>query len=212
MKTTKKITIVGCGPGAPKYLTEAGREAILNASVVAGSPRLLKLYASETQTRIPVRTDIAGTLEAISAQAEHGKVVVLVSGDPGLSSFARPVLNRFGIDACDVLPGISSVQLAFARLGLDWVDARIISAHKELPKHRAADFESSPVVAILAGHRQARQWIADLAEAFGPKHSLVVCEDLSMPEERVRPVSLEEFRNLELSTRTVVLLIKKEGA
>lgn len=206
-----KLTIVGCGPGSSDYLTEAGRRAIGGATVLVGSPRLLDLYATASQERICVGSDVEGVLEAIASRRKHGKVVVLVSGDPGLCSLAQPVLRRFGRDACEVLPGISSVQLAFARLGLDWLDARIVSAHKNIPDLIPEDLAGSSNVAILAGHRESQGWIADMVESLGRERTLVVCEDLSMQTERIRRVPVGEFRRLDLSTRTVVLLMREEA-
>lgn len=74
-------------------------------------------------------------------------------GDPGLASLAKLVLRRFGLHACEVLPGISSVQVAFARLGLDWLDARILSAHARLPLAVLGELSDYAKLAILAGHR-----------------------------------------------------------
>ena len=66
------------------------------------------------------------------------------------------------------------------------------------------------IVAILGGHRQAQEWIAELADDLGKGRALVVCQDLSRPEEKMERVSVEKFRTLSLSTRTIVLIIKEE--
>ncbi len=204
----QKLTIVGCGPGSPDYLTEAGRRAIDSATVLVGSPHLLDTYAAPTQEQIPAGSDIDSVLESIASHREHDKIAILVSGDPGLCSLAGPVLRRFGKDDCEALPGISSVQLAFARLGLDWIDVRIVSAHKEIPDFTPEDLKTSGSIAILAGHRHSQHWIADLANALGNKRILVVCENLSLQGERIRRVSVAEFQQIDLSTRTIVLLLK----
>jgi cobalt-precorrin-7 (C5)-methyltransferase len=206
----RKLTIVGCGPGSPDYLTVAGRRAIDNATVLAGSPRLLELYGTASQKHIRLGADMEAVLDEIDLIRGGEKVVVLVSGDPGLCSLAAPVLRRFGKDECDVIPAVSSVQLAFARLGLDWLDARIISAHKDIPDLAPEDMSASGNIAILAGHRRSQSWIAELAEALEHERSIVVCENLSIKDERIRRVSAAEFRSLDLSTRTIVLLLKED--
>ncbi|MGA2035789.1 MAG: SAM-dependent methyltransferase, partial [Thermoguttaceae bacterium] len=38
------LVIVGCGPGAPEYLTDAARQAVAQAEVLVGSARLLALF------------------------------------------------------------------------------------------------------------------------------------------------------------------------
>ena len=205
-----KMTIVGCGPGSPDYLTEAGRRAIGNAAVLVGSPDLLDRYATAAHEQIRFGSDIESVLEAIASRFENEKIAILVSGDPGLCSLARPVIRRFGRDAFEVLPGVSSVQLAFARLGLDWLDTRIVSAHKGIPDLTPEDLAGSGNIAILAGHRHSQSWIADLADTLGNERFLVVCEDLSLQSEKIRHVSVPEFRRLRISTRSVVLLLKED--
>ena len=211
VRERSKLAIVGCGPGSPDYLTEAGRRAIGDAAVLAGAPRLLDTFAAPDQERISFNSDIDSLLEAVAARLGHGNIAVLVSGDPGLSSLAGPVLHRFGREVCEVVPGISSVQLAFARLGLDWGDARIVCAHKEIPALTPEELAPSTVIAILTGHPRCQQWVTDLADALGDR-TLIVGEDLSLPEENIRRVSVAEFHRLELAARTVVLLLKEGGS
>jgi precorrin-6y C5,15-methyltransferase (decarboxylating) CbiE subunit len=204
------IAIVGCGPGSPDYLTRAAQRAIHNATLLVGSPKLLSAFASAQHKTIPVGSNIDGVLEAIDSRRASSRIAVLVSGDPGLCSLARPILERFGREACQVLPGISSVQLAFARLGLDWVDARIVSAHKSIPEVTPADLAPFAVLAFLAGHRLAQDWIARLADALEERRVLFVCEDLSMPQESIQRLTSADLRERQLSTRAIVLLVKEE--
>ena len=210
----KKITIVGCGPGWTSLLTEAGRQAISKASVLAGAPHLLEAFASPGHERIcfggASGLDLQGVLSAVADRFEKRRTAILVSGDPGIGSLARPVLQTFGRDTCEVIPGISSVQLAFARLGLDWTDARILSAHREIPDLSVETLSGFGVVAILGGHRRAQEWIADVAGNMGGNRTLVVCQDLSLPGEKIERLSASEFRLISLSTRTIVLIVREE--
>lgn len=203
----KQLMIIGCGPGAVDYMTEAGRKGIAQADVLAGSAHLLKLYATEGKAKLPIASDIEGALEAIDVYLKEGKrVAVLVSGDPGLCSLATPVIRRFGMEACEVIPGISSVQLLFARLGLDWMEARIISAHKSLPALEASELEGVKTLVILCGHHVSQQWVIELYLSLGQGRKLVVCQDLSLPSERIDEVDGEMFSKMELSSRTIVVI------
>jgi precorrin-6y C5,15-methyltransferase (decarboxylating) CbiE subunit len=214
MEEVKKIVIVGCGPGAVSFLSLAGRQAIYEATVLVGAPHLLETFASAEHEKIYFGgddgADLEGLLSAISRHRRKARVAVLVSGDPGIGSLARPVLQRFGREACEVIPGISSVQLAFARLGLDWTDARIVTAHREIPDLSPEALSAFGIVAILGGHRRAQGWIADLSEALGDGRALVICQDLSWPEEKIDRMPADEFRLLSLSTRTIVLIIRED--
>ena len=133
----QSISIVGCGPGSLDYLTPASLRAIEQAEVLVGAKRLLDLFAASPAERIVVSAEIGEVLDHIAVRADRQRIAVLVTGDPGLFSLAKPVIERFGRTRCRVIPGVSSVQTAFARIGVDWADARIISIHKEYPVNYA---------------------------------------------------------------------------
>jgi cobalt-precorrin-7 (C5)-methyltransferase len=204
-----KITIIGCGPGSRDYLTPAAIRAARNAGVLVGAQRLLDLFPDIDAKRLPIGADIDRAVEMIAGHMDHRSVAVLVSGDPGLFSLAKKVIERFGRDSCEVVPGVSSVQVAFARLSLDWADARIISAHKENPNEAlVASLENEDKLAILAGRGEAMEWIKDLISRLGKSRRIFVCEDLTLEDERVSEVSEAELAGLRVGSRTIVLIVK----
>ncbi|MGD0092292.1 MAG: precorrin-6y C5,15-methyltransferase (decarboxylating) subunit CbiE [Planctomycetota bacterium] len=207
-KAAVKITICGCGPGAPEYLTPVVRQAVERAEVLVGARRLLELFPESAAERVAVGADTERALQEIAAR--HGRrVAVLVTGDAGLCSFAQPVLKRFGREACAVVPGISSVQVAFARLGLDWLDARILSAHAENPRADSGVFVGCEKFAVLLGRKEALAWAAELAGALGSAYRIFVCENLTLKDERVRETTAAELPALKVSSLALVLLVKK---
>lgn len=208
MAELKTITIVGCGPGGAGYLTGAARDAVAGADCLIGSARLLSLFPDTGKEKINVGADVQRALDAIE-QRGNAKVAVLVSGDPGLCSLAAPVLKKYGIARCDVVPGISSAQYAFAKVGEDWRDARIISAHAEEPDVDFSRSERKGPVAILAGTDAAIKWIAGLAPVLGDGWRLVVCENLSLPDEKITEMGFGELAHYRASSLTVALLIEK---
>ena len=205
-----KITIVGCGPGALDYLTPAARTAIERADLLVGAPRLLDAFATPHAGRIAVKADIEEVLVQIAAHARHKNIVVLVTGDPGLCSLAQPVIKRFGHNACEIIPGVSSVQVAFARVGLDWLDARIVSAHDKTPALSFAALAGEKKIAVLAGNDATQPWIASLSASLAASHQFFVCENLTLPGERVGKVTASELKSMKLPSRSIVLLIYKE--
>ncbi len=204
------ITIVGCGPGAADYLTPAARAAIEAAELLAGAPRLLQLFPAANAERIVVGADIAKALDDLASVVPGRKVVVLVSGDPGVCSLAQPVLQRFGWKQCTIIPGVSSVQVAFARLGLDWTDARLISAHHRTPELDLASFAGEDKIAVLAGNAATMPWIVTLAGHLAETHTLFLCEDLTLPQERVSRVRPHDLAEPKLSSRSILLFIGKK--
>lgn len=205
-----KIAIVGCGPGSWAYTTEAARQAVAAADVLFGSPRLLKLFPEGSAERIAVGTDIAATLEQMAERLSPGcRIAVLVSGDPGLYSLAQSVIRRFGRNQCEVVPGVSSVQVAFARLGLDWTDARILSAHGQMPQVTATELDRADKIAVLAGTRESLRWAAGMATILDASHAVFLAENLTLDNERVASMAPEQLGAIEAASLAIVLFIRR---
>ncbi|MFL5994515.1 MAG: precorrin-6y C5,15-methyltransferase (decarboxylating) subunit CbiE, partial [Streptomyces sp.] len=116
------ITVVGTGTGAPPQDCMAGAEL-----VVGGRRHLDAVRLPEAAERI-VLGPLAPALDTIAEYLEKDRrVVVLASGDPGFFGIVRVLAERFGPGALDVRPQVSSVAAAFARVGLPWDDAVVVS-------------------------------------------------------------------------------------
>ncbi|MCK4960023.1 MAG: precorrin-6y C5,15-methyltransferase (decarboxylating) subunit CbiE [Planctomycetes bacterium] len=204
------ITIVGCGPGSADYLMPVAHKAIAHAQVLVGAQRLLDMFPDSSAERMIVTAHIADVMDKIRQAAEDRSVVVLVSGDPGLFSLSGSVLAAFGRDCCTVIPAVSSVQVAFARAGFSWEDAKIISAHHKLPLVQEVNFDVFSKVAVLAGHKDIKPWLAELMIDLKDSVSIFVCEDLTLENETVRNVSPDQLDEIEFGSRTVILIVKKE--
>jgi len=201
------IAIVGCGPGAAEYLTAAAQSAAADAMVLAGAPRLLQLFPTFTGERLAVDAAIENTLTAIAQRVAAGaRVTVLVTGDPGLCSLAQPILRRFGREACRIIPGVSSVQMACARLGLDWTAARIISAHAAMPAVDPRALADISPVLVLGGNRKSWPWILAAADHLASTHRLTLCRNLTLPDEELRELTPADLRALPPGAGSSVLV------
>jgi len=204
------IAIVGCGPGAAEYVPEAARRVVAVADVLFGADRLLDLFADCPAERIRIDAEIPAALDRIAESHAAGRrIAVLVSGDPGLYSLAQGVVRRFGREHCDVVPAVSSVQVAFARLGLGWADARILSAHGRMPDATAVDLEAADKIAVLSGTRAALRWSAELAAALEASHVVFLAENLTLDNERFQGVTPVQLGTLDAASLSIVLLIRR---
>jgi cobalt-precorrin-7 (C5)-methyltransferase len=204
-----EIVIAGCGPGAPACVTAEARDAILRAGVLVGAQRLLDLFPESRALRIAVQGNVEATIRAVAAHRAAG-VAVLVTGDPGIASLASGVIAHFGRNACRVVAGISSIQVAFARLGLDWLDARIVSAHGAEPAVGYRELADANKIAVLAGSANASAWIAGLAEYLGDAWRLFLAQDLTLPGESVREIAFAGLRRDPVPARSVLVFVRKE--
>ncbi|MFF3708092.1 precorrin-6y C5,15-methyltransferase (decarboxylating) subunit CbiE [Streptomyces phaeochromogenes] len=148
------ITVVGTGTGAP--LPPDAGAALAGAGLVVGGRRHLAAATTipDTAERV-VLGPLAPALDAIEQflekPEERGRVVVLASGDPGFFGIVRALAERFGAERLEVHPGVSSVATAFARLGLTWDDAVIVSAHGRDLRTAVNVCRAHPKVAVLTG-------------------------------------------------------------
>lgn len=138
-----KITLIGTGCGTPATLTEEGKHALERADVILGAARVLNgLPDACTQTGDSTREktveakprQICDLLACYIEDRNIENAAIALSGDSGFYSGARilkeRILERFG-DICpvEIIPGISSVQMLAARLGIPWQDWNLVSAH-----------------------------------------------------------------------------------
>ncbi len=204
----QSISIVGCGPGSLDYLTPATLRAVEVAEVLVGAKRLLDLFPASPADRVVVSAEISEVLDQIAARADRQRIAVLVTGDPGLFSLAKPIMERFCRTRCRLIPGVSSVQTAFARIGVDWADARIISIHKEYPVN-CAQIVDADKVAVLCGREGSTKWIADNLLTNRPADRRnFLCQNLTMDDEQVREVGRDDLATVDAAPSTIVLIIK----
>lgn len=210
MAATKPVIfIVGCGPGSRDYLTPAAAKAAESADVLVGAQRLLDLFPHHAGERIVVTGKLDEALDRMDSLANVRSIGVLVTGDPGLFSLAKRVIQRFGRDQCRVIPGISSVQVAFARLGLDWADACVISAHKEDPEI-GAGLDGMDKMAILCGRQGSLLWIRDhLTPLINGSTRIFVLENLTLESERIREVRSGDLATLDAAPSTIVIIVRE---
>jgi cobalt-precorrin-7 (C5)-methyltransferase len=205
----KPIEIIGCGPGHRDYLSFAAWASVQNGEVLVGATHLLELFPDINCQRIPVRGSMTQVLDEI-ATLQQKRVCLLVSGDTGLFSLARLVINRFGRENCRLIPGISSLQLACARLALDWHDLTVFSAHGRTPEVDIKILKAAKKMAFLAGDDDAVQWLAEQWDLLEDNYSVISCENLSLDNEKIQLFSSSaELKRAVLPSRTILFLLEE---
>lgn len=124
-----RITVAGIGPGGESYILPVVKEVVTTADILVGGQRALAPFISLGKEMLPVTAKLTGLAAQLKALAREKKVVVLVSGDPGFYSLLNYLRRHFSAEELDVIPGVSSMQVAFARLAESWQDAIFLSTH-----------------------------------------------------------------------------------
>ena len=195
-----RITVIGLDGSA--LSAEAGG-LLEEAALVVGGDRHLEALGVEPGHAVALKGDLSEALDRIGAAAEP--VVVLASGDPGFFGIVRLLAGRFGRENLRVMPGVSSVALAFAHAGLPWDDAVTVSAHGRDPRHAVNVCRAHPKVAVLTSPEFGP---AELArELEGWERAFLVAERLGEPDERVVRGGAAEISIMDWRDPNVVLVV-----
>ena len=192
------ITVIGLD-GSP--LAAGDSAALAAATLVVGGRRHLGAAPPPPGAVVVELGPLDPALKTLACH--RGDAVVLASGDPGFFGILRALRER-GLD-CAVRPAVSSVALAFARAGLSWDDAQVVSAHGRDPRHAANVCRAHPKVAVLTGPGYGP---AELGAALaGWQRRLVVAEYLGTPAECVTSCTTAEAASRYWDDPNVVIVL-----
>lgn len=223
---TEPCYIVGVLDDGAEGLAPAALDRIKRADVLIGGTRVLELFAPYFRPGARA-LDLTGQLARVpewiaQARADRLQVVVLATGDPLCHGIARFVIDKLGNDSCAVLPNISTMQLAFARLGCTWQDARIASVHSKDagewppgagPEHGLyallQDLQRHALLGVFTSPENTPARIARmlLAEGLDADWHLSVVERVLQPGERVlRELSVADAAQQTFADPNIVVL------
>ena len=125
-----KISVVGLGPGNIDYLTGAGIKSIETCDMVIGGSRQLE-ELDELISKDCEKYILGKLSEVVDyIEVERGKdITVVVSGDTGFYSLLPFIKRNFRDEEFNVIPGISSFQYLFAKIGESWENYTLDSVH-----------------------------------------------------------------------------------
>jgi precorrin-6B C5,15-methyltransferase / cobalt-precorrin-6B C5,C15-methyltransferase len=215
MRSRRPVTVVGIGADGCAGLSSRAAGAIAAADVLAGGARQLAAFPQFRGERIVLAKDVAGAVDRVAALADEHAVCVLASGDPLLFGVGARLVERLGAEHVEVLPQPSSVQWAFARAGLAWDDAAILSVHGRPLAGIAARIRRARKAALLTGGAASPAAVArHLVDHGEGGLAAWICEDLGGPGERIRRFgSLEDAAACEdVAPLNVLLLARTDPA
>jgi precorrin-6Y C5,15-methyltransferase (decarboxylating) len=207
-----KIHILGVGSDGLGGLTGRARELLQQAEVILGSEHALERVPELKAQRVRIGSDLGETVQFLEASLGKKRMVVVASGDPLFYGVARYLCDRLGKDHFEVLPHVSSMQLAFARIKETWEEAYLTNLATHSLDQVLDRIRTAETVGLFTSEEEdppriARQLLArgiDYFRAF-------VCENLGAPDERVTQGELTEIQEMEFAPLNVMILKRKPG-
>ena len=211
----RKVTIIGAGPGNPDLLSRSVLDAIGIADVVIGAHRAL---AGIDVPPDVVRYELVKTADIVAAltdAASWRRAVVVMTGDVGLFSGARRLVEALSGDArvdVRIIPGISSASYLAAHLARPWQDWRFASAHGVACDIVAEAERAGELFLVTSGGEDPSRLSGELVQAGFGDARVTVAERLSYPDERITCATASEIAGQTFDDLTVMLIEFTGGA
>lgn len=209
------IHLVGIGVDGAESLTDRARKIVSRAGMLVGGRRHLGEFPDFTGERVEIKGGLDKTAASIEKYLKGGRarrVVVLATGDPLFFGVGAFMIKRFGKKAIEVVPNVSTVQEAFARVKESWAGAKVVSAHgrgADLSKLCAEARAHGKLAVFTDGNNTPARVARELIDAGLGGFTAHVCESLGTREERVVSGSLEKIAALKkFHSLNVMILIR----
>ncbi len=204
------IRVVGIGPGNPDYITPAALNIIRDSGILVGGERLLRQFKDLGKETHVIENNLAGVVEFIKSRRRERNIAVLASGDPAFYGILEYLKRHFPTNELQVVPGLSSVQLACARLCISWHDAAFYSVHGRETAGLVDLVKSHPKVIVLTDPKRTPAAIAgELAAAGVSDRKIYICENLSYEDEKVNEYTLDDVPDDAGTSGCVVVIVEK---
>ena len=211
MANSTKITIVGVGDDGSPGLSQQATEVIARATKLYGSTALLERFCNATVDQQALGPDLdrlASELESAPAGS-----VVLASGDPLFYGTARFLCERLGKETFEVIPHVSSMQLAFARVKESWDEAYLTNVANQPLDRIVEKIRTAEKVGLFTSQEVPPSRIAELLLSKGIYYfTAYVCENLGAPDERVTKCELNDLGLQKFAPLNVLVLLRHNGA
>ena len=192
-------------------LTGHAKSLIDQAEVLIGTTRMLGRIDSSAEHRV-----VGGDLDELRRTIEelpNQRTVLIASGDPLFYGIARYLTDTFGKDRFDVVPHVSSMQLAFARVKESWDDAYLCNLASQSLDQVVDNVRTAERVGLFTTESISPSVVAEaLLDRRIDYFTAYVCENLGTPGETVTRGDLQSIRDQVFAGMNVMVLVRRKGA
>jgi precorrin-6B C5,15-methyltransferase / cobalt-precorrin-6B C5,C15-methyltransferase len=218
-----RIFVIGIGY---RPLDKRAKEIVAGSKAIFASDRLLEVFSrydeyEASSDRLKIMNSAGETFDAIRTQLmdnEGSVITLLASGDPMFFGIGRRVIEEFGKEIAEIIPDLSSVQVAFARICEPWDNVFFVSMHGGPDKNirRKLEYELADLPALLNEHNRLAVLTDDInnpsviarefARAGNPDVIFHVCERLGYPDEKITTGAPSEIEGKTFREPNVVVI------
>jgi len=219
------IYIIGIGVEGKSSLSQRALGLIEGAGALIGGRRHLACFPEFQGKKIVIGSDLNKIIKVLTPHSSlltPDYAVVLATGDPNFFGIADFIIKKIGRELVEIIPNVSAMQEAFARVKESWNDARFLSVHgrgkvrsQESGVRSQKDIIDEIVYYDKVGiFTDPDNTPAKIAKALLNKdidnYKAYVCEDLGTEQERVTAGSLKQIIKKRFSPLNVMVLIRSQ--
>jgi precorrin-6Y C5,15-methyltransferase (decarboxylating) len=204
------MVILGIGDDGLGGLTESARLVLGESDVILGAGSIVKQLEGLPGRKVVLDPEMSAATAQVREALNARKPALVCSGDPLFYGVARYLCERLGKESFEVVPHVSSMQLAFARVKESWEDAYL------------TNLAGRPIEAVIDRIRTAEKVGLFSSDEFPPARlarellergidyfRAFVCENLGSPDERVTQAELSELVAMDFNPLNVLILTRK---
>ena len=208
-----KIFIIGIGPGASEYLTKKAIDTVKESDYTVGSTRAIELF-NDVNNKIAfnVKELLDKLEEGVQLACDGNTVSILSTGDPGFSGVLNTVLRiskekGFDEEDIEVIPGISSLQLAAAENHIQWDNANVMTFHGRENIEDILPLINNGKITIALPSRKVKDMAQFLLDnGLEEDRKVTVCERLSYPDEKIVTSTLSDIAHSEFTYMCIIVI------
>lgn len=205
-----RVFVIGISPG--ERLNEKATRALRLSKAIFASPRIFGIVKemkefSACGDKFRIIKHVSETIK--TAKKATGTITILASGDPLFFGIGKRAVEELAASKVVIIPSVSSAQLAFARAGLPWDDAMLISLHGDAarpwhPEDLPLLCETNPKMLILTGGGNTPQI---LASYLPKKTKAIVLERLGYSDEKITRGTPSRIGRMKFSEPNVMIVL-----
>ncbi|QGG46904.1 precorrin-6y C5,15-methyltransferase (decarboxylating), CbiE subunit [Heliorestis convoluta] len=180
--------------------------------MLVGGKRALALFAYLKKPSKVIDADLPGLMAFLEELKGKTKIALLLSGDPGFYSLLPMIVKEIGAEGLRVIPGLSSLQLAFARIKLPWQDCRWQSLHGRPLEKASLWLEHDGWIAYVTDPKNSPEKICQYLQQKGEGwRQAIILKNLAYEDEIVIKSSIEALAEVDEKPYQPALLLVKGG-